>query len=282
MADPLLTSVLLGVYVGVIPVYLGLFPAPLVRRMPERWLDVLVALTVGVLAFLLIDVGAEAFEMAQKLVAGLQVAAPAQAAVPPIDRAIFDIVGLEVAEYLGPILVVIGLTVGLLALVLIGRRTASAKGEPATRAERSVRLAMLVAAGIGLHNLGEGLAVGAAVGGGNVALAGLLIAGFAIHNTTEGLAILGPLGEQRVGLRRLAVMGALAGVPTIAGALIGLLFFSNALAVLFFALAAGAILYVILEIVASLGSSLSNQPRVYAGFLAGFVLMYVTGLFVAI
>ncbi|HVL47492.1 MAG TPA: ZIP family metal transporter [Candidatus Thermoplasmatota archaeon] len=277
--DPIVTAVLLGLYVGVIPVYLGLFPAPLMRRLGDKWLDGLVALSVGVLLFLLIDVAAEGMEMGNKLNAAMQVPAAGDASVPPIDEALFGLVGPALAPWLGPALVFVGLSAGILSLVWVANRRGAAVAASEDPAARRLRLAALVALGIGLHNLGEGLAVGAAVAGGNMALAGLLVVGFALHNVTEGVAILAPASRDRLSLGRLAWLGGLAGVPTILGALLGILFFSNALGVLFFAIAAGAVLYVIVEVLLALGRDFSNSYVGYGGLIAGFAIMLLTAQF---
>ncbi|HWL65453.1 MAG TPA: ZIP family metal transporter, partial [Actinomycetota bacterium] len=145
-------------------------------------------------------------------------------------------------------------------------------------------LAYLISSGIGLHNLGEGLAVGAALAAGEFALGTFLIVGFALHNTTEGLAIVAPLGaeERRPSLWHFVGLGAVAGVPTIAGALLGGYAFTPGWATFAFGLAAGAIAQVVWKI----GRGLPEQGRLStaygaAGFLLGLAVMYVTGLFTA-
>jgi zinc transporter ZupT len=140
-------------------------------------------------------------------------------------------------------------------------------------------LAYLIAAGIGLHNLGEGLAVGAALTAGEVALGTFLIVGFALHNTTEGLAIVAPLGtdEKRPGLRHFVLLGAIAGVPTIFGAWAGGFAFSPVWGSFAFGIAAGAIAQVVWAIGRSMRER-AGSGMAALGFCVGLVTMYATGL----
>ena len=241
---------LLGVYIGVIPVAVGLLWFPALRRASKRWLAFFLALTVGLLAFLLIDTIEE----------GLEIAGEAAGALNGV--ALFGI----------------GAIVSVLALMVVER----VLGRRRSGAPSGLGLAYLIAAGIGLHNLGEGLAVGAALAAGEVALGTFLILGFAVHNTTEGLAIVSPLGSQesRPGLGHLVALGAIAGVPTIFGAWLGGFAFSPAWGALAFGVAAGAIAQVVWTVGRSLptGHGLGSAFGA-AGFAAGLLVMYVTGLF---
>jgi zinc transporter ZupT len=145
-------------------------------------------------------------------------------------------------------------------------------------------LAYLIAAGIGLHNLGEGLAVGAALAAGEVALGTFLVAGFALHNTTEGLAIVAPIGREgtRPGIRHLVALGALAGLPAIAGAWAGGFAFSPGPAAFAFGVAAGAIAQVVWAVARSMKGDESLTSRWgAAGFVLGLLVMYSTGLLTA-
>jgi ZIP family zinc transporter len=146
---------------------------------------------------------------------------------------------------------------------------------------RGLQLAYLIAAGIGLHNLGEGLAVGAALANGNVALGTALVVGFVLHNATEGLAIAGPLGgdQKPVGVGHLIGLVLLAGGPAIPGTVVGGVAMQPALTALAFGLAAGAIA----QVLSQLGTSLLRAGALgrgvgAGGLLAGFTLMYMTGL----
>jgi zinc transporter ZupT len=242
---------LLGLYIGVIPVAIGLLWFPALRRASKSWLGFLLALTVGLLAFLLIDTIAE----------GLEIAEGAAAA--------FD----------GIALFAMGALAAVLVLSVVERMT-SRKG----RTMAGLGLAYLIAAGIGLHNLGEGLAVGAALAAGEIALGTFLILGFALHNTTEGLAIVSPLGldKDRPPLRHFIALGAIAGIPTIFGAWAGGFIFSAAWGAFAFGIAAGAIAQVIWTITRSLPRDAGLASSFGAvGFAAGLAIMYVTGLFTA-
>jgi zinc transporter ZupT len=146
-------------------------------------------------------------------------------------------------------------------------------------------LALLMAIGIGLHNFGEGLAIGAAFALGEAALGTLLIIGFMLHNASEGLAIVAPLGGERVRLADLVGLGVVGGAPTIAGALLGGLFYSPVFSVLFLAMGAGAIAQVLVQIAKQVAGQrpipqfLAEAPAL-AGLFAGFAVMYATGMIV--
>jgi ZIP family zinc transporter len=156
---------------------------------------------------------------------------------------------------------------------------------------KPLAISLMIAIGIGLHNFGEGLAIGAAVLLGEIALSTFLIVGFTLHNTTEGLAIVAPLAKSRkLMLRRLVLMGVIAGAPTIAGAWIGGFLYSPIATIIFLSIGAGAIF----QVVYSIGSwvlrptndngkksrIVSVNKFTIAGFAIGMVIMYVTGLLV--
>jgi len=248
---------LLGLYIGVIPVAVGLLWYSSLRRASKRWINFFLAFTVGLLSFLLVDTVSEGFDLAS--------AAPAA----------LNGLGLFALGALGAVF-------GLLALEgwLEQRKRKTARAS----SDAGLALAYLIAAGIGLHNMGEGLAVGSALATGETALGTFLVLGFALHNTTEGLAIVSPLGEtsQRPSLWHFAALGALAGVPAILGAWLGGFAFTPAWASLAFGLAAGAIALVLWQISKSMAGGKGLTTRLGpAGFLTGFVFMYATGLFVA-
>jgi len=256
-AEYLLAFTLIGLYVGVIPVALGLLWFPVVGKLGRTGLEVLLALTVGLLAFLFIDAVHEGLEAA--------------AATP--------------GSYQGVVLFVASAVCAYLALEgfgawLRGRRVrAKAGGSP------GFILALLIAVGIGLHNFGEGLAIGAAYALGEAALGTLLVIGFTLHNTTEGLAILAPIARERPSIATLVRLGLIGGVPTIAGAWAGGLAYSPVLAVLFLGLGAGAIAQVALQIAHQIAGERPLSERfatapVMIGLLAGFGVMYATGLLV--
>ena len=146
------------------------------------------------------------------------------------------------------------------------------------------QLALLVAAGIGLHNLGEGVAIGASYSAGALALGAFLVVGFALHNTTEGLAIVAPIAHLRTSLRRLALLGLLAGAPAVLGAWIGAAAFNASLAAFLFGFGAGAIVQVIVQLSPTLrdDSGRTLHPTAVSGLLAGMALMFATGLLVSV
>jgi zinc transporter ZupT len=249
---------LIGLYVGVIPVVIGLLWFPFVSRVSARGMDFLLALTIGLLAFLFVDGTSEGLESA----------------------------GLLPASYQGVVLFALAAAGAYLALEGIGRWVRSRRPSMAERGG-GWALALLIAIGIGLHNFGEGLAIGSAFALGEAALGTLLIVGFTLHNTTEGLAIIAPLARerQRPSITGLATLGLVGGVPTIAGAWLGGFVYSPVWSVLFLAIGVGAIAQVVGQIVRQMSTeeptiaTLARGP-VLAGLFAGFVVMYVTGMLV--
>lgn len=247
---------LLGLYIGVIPVAIGLCWLPALRRASDRWLGFFLAFTIGLLAFLFVDTVAEGLEFAAQTAAALD----------------------------GLLLFAISALAAAMALVALGdrlgRQTGSrSAGQP--RALGGLALAYFIAAGIGLHNLGEGLAVGAALAAGEVALGTFLVLGFAIHNTTEGLAIVAPIRSEadRPALWHFVALGALAGAPTIAGALAGGFTLSPAWSAIAFGIAAGTIAQVIWAVGRGAGKDGALRSSFgLLGFLGGLLFMYLTGL----
>ncbi|MFN2388311.1 MAG: ZIP family metal transporter [Actinomycetota bacterium] len=251
-----LVYALLGLYIGVIPVAIGLLWFPALRRASARWLAFFLAFTVGLLVFLLLDTVAEGLELAGQAGAALD--------------------GLSLFGA--------GLLAAVLCLVVLDRSLEGRRGRGAARGASGLALAYLVAGGIGLHNLGEGLAVGAALAAGEIALGTFLVVGFAVHNTTEGLAIVAPLGKerQRPSLLHFVGLGVVAGAPTIAGALAGGFAFSAAWSALAFGVAAGAIAVVVWQIARSIRTDAGLTSVIGAvGLLVGFLFMYATGLLAA-
>jgi zinc transporter, ZIP family len=258
-AEPrqLLAFTLIGLYVGVIPVALGLMWFPLVARLGAKGLDVLLAVTVGLLLFLLVDAAHEGLEAA----AGLP------------------------GSYQGTALFIAALVGSYLGLESFGQWLRARRARVAPGEATSAVLALLIAAGIGLHNFGEGLAIGAAFALGEAALGTLLVIGFTLHNTTEGLAIVAPIAKDRPSIAQLVKLGLIGGVPTIAGAWAGGLVYSPIVPVIFLGLGAGAIAQVALQIARqmaggrTIASHFAGVP-VMSGLVAGFLIMLVTGMLV--
>ena len=242
---------LIGLLVGVLPIALGLAWLPSLRRASPNWLAAFMALTAGLLTFLALEALAEAFELQAGLPSGVG--------------------GLGV--------VLLGVVSTYLLLTFLSRRLVGGEG-----AAGGLALATLVAVGIGLHNLGEGLAIGTSFAVGELALGTFFVVGFMVHNVTEGLGIAAPIAERgTVSLRRLAALALIAGAPAIPGAWLGGFVTSDVLGVLFFAGAAGAALEVVVEVgryVARKAPGGLSSSYVLGGFLAGIAVMYVTGLLI--
>ena len=249
---------LIGLYVGVIPVVIGLLWFPFLTRLSARGMDFLLALTIGLLVFLLVDGTQEGLEAAGQLPESFQ----------------------------GGVLFAMAAAGAYLLLEGIGSWLKK-HGRDADEGYRAWVLAVLIAVGIGLHNFGEGLAIGSAFALGEAALGTLLIIGFTLHNTTEGLAIVSPLARarQRASIADLAKLGLIGGVPTIGGAWLGGFVYSPVWSVAFLAIGVGAIAQVVGQIVrqmtreGSAAAMLGTRP-VLAGLFAGFAVMYVTGMLV--
>ncbi len=247
---------LLGIYVGVIPIALGMLWLPWIRRIPPSWLRFVMALTVGLLGFLAIDATLEGLELA----------------------------GAGSQAFGGQALVFIGAAVAFLALTGVSAWLRDRRRSAAGRGASAGSLATLIAVGIGLHNLGEGLAIGTAYTTGALALGAFLVVGFALHNTTEGLAIVAPIARARPTLGRLGALGLIAGAPAVLGAWIGAAAFNTSVAAFLFGAGAGAIIQVIVQLAPSLRDEQGRtlHPRAVGGLLAGLALMFATGLLVSV
>lgn len=242
---------LLGIYVGFIPVGLGLLWFPILRRLGRTGMQAILSLTVGLLVFLLIDTLMEAFEIIT--------------ATPGV--------------FGGSTLVWLIAIVAFLALVAAGHRRG---GASAARLGIAYRIGL----GIGLHNLGEGLAIGAAFALGEAALGTFLVIGFTLHNITEGIGIAAPIARERPAWWHFVSLAALAGLPAVAGVWIGGFSYSAMAAAGFLALGAGAIAQVVYEV----GKLIARQsaedgtpvisPATFGGFAAGIAIMYATALLV--
>ena len=240
---------LIGLYVGIIPVAIGMLWLPWMRQLDKRWLQFLLALTIGLLVFLGIDAAIEGLDL-----------------------------GASGAESLG------GGALMWLGAALAYLLLAGVDGWLARRGGGGERVALLVAIGIGLHNLGEGLVIGSAYAIGSLALGAALVVGFAIHNTTEGIAIVAPVADQRPRVSRLAVLGLIAGAPAILGAWIGASAFDPNLAAFMFGVGVGAIARVVVQIAPQVRDSAGRllHPMAATGLAAGLGLMYVTSLLISV
>lgn len=242
---------LIGLYVGVIPIFLGIFWLPALRTLRKEWITFLLAVTVGLLIYLGLDTLVEAIDES----AGLA------------------------GAYQGIGLIGIGAVTSYLLLDMVGK--AGVKDRSAT--DSRLAIAWRIALGIGIHNLGEGLAIGAAYNVGEIALGTFLVVGFIIQNITEGLGIIAPILKDKPSLSQLAWLGLVGGAPAILGAWIGGFAPSPFLAVLFLAIGTGAIFQVAVEIWKMIQKD--NQDRLasamtFSGVLVGMLMLWATGLIV--
>lgn len=243
------TYALIGLLVGVLPVAAGMAFFPVLREAPRRHLNAILAFTLGLLAFLAVDTVEDGLELSGEIPGAFQ--------------------GL--ALFAGAALLAI---LGVLAI----ERGLRSRGTGAAT------LAVLIAIGIGLHNLGEGLLIGSAFALGSLALGSTLILGFALHNVTEGPAIVAPLARDgRLPWARFLGLAALAGLPTVAGAWIGAFASGGVLPVVFFGLGAGAILVVFVQLAGAMrrqeGGLVTTGNLV--AFAVGYGIMLATGLLLA-
>jgi ZIP family zinc transporter len=247
----LIPQAYLGAFVGILPVAIGLMFYPALRGVGRRGMDFLLALTIGLLAFLLVDMGEEAL----------------------------DIAGETAALFQGHLMVIFAAAASFLLLFAVGRRAGTPNG---------MALSAYIALGIGLHNLGEGLAIGAAFASGAVGLGSFLVLGFTLHNITEGIGIAAPLVKLHPRFIAFVGLALLAGAPAIVGMWLGSLAYSPQWTALALAIGAGAIIQVIVEVGAFLARSSGIgwaafvSPRVLAGLAIGVAFMYGTAMAVAI
>jgi zinc transporter ZupT len=243
---------LVGLYVGVIPVFLGIFWFPALRQLGRSWKIFLMAVTVGLLIFLGLDTLVEALDNAAK------------------TPGLFQGVGL----------IGIGVVSTFLLLDAISQKqTSIGRNE----SEKRLSLAYMIALGIGIHNLGEGLAIGAAYSVGEISLGTFLVVGFMIQNITEGLGIIAPVLRDRPAIRSLIWLGLIGGAPAILGAWIGGFASSATLATVFLAVGAGAIFEVVYEIVKLIQKDTEQQSMpilILSGVFTGMMLLWVTGLII--
>jgi ZIP family zinc transporter len=245
-----LYSALLGLVAGLIPVYLGLIPLPFFRKLSAPKKSLLISFSVGILLFLFADVTGSAVKLSE-----------------------------QVGGY-GSLFFAVGLIIGVgvpYAISSRRHRAGDSSSFIASGVDRSLT-AYIISAAIGLHNLGEGLALGSAYAAGQFALTTVLLIGFALHNGTEGIAISGPVSDIQFRLKDPVLMGFLAGFPTIIGSVIGALFYSDLAGALFFSIAAGALLYVVVTLLRNAESARSTL----IGLVIGILIMYFTDLLLTI
>jgi ZIP family zinc transporter len=247
-ASSLALLALVGLLLGLAPVATGLLAYPGLRSLPPQWIRFVLALTVGLLLYLLIDTLSEGLE----------------AAAASIDR------------FRAQTAVWVSALITCALLLAVGRRHGAAP--------EGLKLSLFIALGIGLHNLGEGLAVGAAISAGEAALATFLVIGFTIHNVSEGFGIATPLIDRRPSFAAFAGLAALAGLPAIAGVWLGAQAVSPLWTAICFGIGAGAILQVIIEMTALIarrdGQRALATPASLGGLVAGLAVMYLTALLV--
>lgn len=250
-ATQLKLQALIGIFVGIVPIVFGLMFYPVLRDVGQSGMNFLLALTIGLLSFLLVDSIFEALEIAEN----------------------------SAAMFQGPVMVILVAAATFILLMAVGQR-----GGPPT----GISLSIFIALGIGLHNLGEGLAIGAAFAAGSAGLGTFLILGFTLHNITEGIGIAAPILKKRPPLWVFAGLALLAGFPAVIGMWLGSLAFSPQWSALALAVGAGAILQVVVQVGAyvmrsnQLNLDTFLKPSVLSGLTSGVAIMYITAALVKI
>lgn len=246
-----------------VTIFVGLLIAK-IPRVSEKTKGFLNAVSTGILIFMLVEIMGKVIESVEELLEA------ARGGFPQMTHALTF-----------GALAMVGLAVGLLSMVYFENAfIRGGKDESPEPGRKAWRLAFMIALGIGLHNLTEGLAIAQAFSWGNEKLSVFLAFGFALHNATEGFGIAAPLSGQRPSWSRLFWLGVLAGGPTLLGAIIGTYWQSDNLRFLSFGLAAGAILYIIGELM-HLGRHLKGEAIVEIGLLVGFALAFATEMGIA-
>ena len=244
----------IGTYVGIIPVMIGLLWLPFIKKISKSKYHFFLALTAGLLLFLGIDSVEEAFDVSiENLSTSLN----------------------------GVLLIATTTVLSFLGLYYTSEKLTS-RADSLT-ISKPVAIGLMIAIGIGLHNFGEGLAIGAAVGLGSIAFSTFLIIGFALHNTTEGLAIAAPMSRGKLMVGKLILLGIIAGAPAIFGAWVGGFAYSPFSSVIFLSIGAGAIfqvIVIILKWIREEGDKNLSSLSVVTGFGMGMLIMYLTSIMI--
>ncbi len=245
---------IIGTYVGIIPVMIGLLWLPFIKKISKSKYHFFLALTAGLLLFLGIDSIEEAFEVANENLS---------------------------SNFNGVLLITTTIVLSFLGLYYASEKLT--KKADSLGISKPIAIGLMIAIGIGLHNFGEGLAIGSALGLGSIAFSTFLIVGFALHNTTEGLAIAAPLSREKNVIKKLLGLGLIAGTPAIFGAWVGGFAFSPFSSVIFISIGAGAIFQVIvivLKWIRDEGDDNLSSASVVSGFAMGMLIMYLTSILV--
>ena len=244
---------MIGFLIGVVPIMIGLLWYPFIKKLGKNTFNFFLSFTMGLLIFLGIDAVLEASEISEKHLSSI---------------------------FNGELLIATVVILSFLSLYGVGQKLI--KTSNLSTLSKGLVISLMIAIGIGLHNLGEGLAVGAAIALGEVALSTFLIIGFAMHNTTEGLAIAAPLTNSKAKIAKMIGLGLIAGVPAIFGCWIGGFSFSPLFTLIFLAIGAGAIFQVVISIFQYMKekSDLLSNTSLFAGISAGLIVMYLTSVII--
>ena len=244
---------MIGFLIGVVPIMIGLLWYPFIKKLGKNTFNFFLAFTMGLLIFLGIDAVLEASEISEKHLSSI---------------------------FNGELLIATVVILSFLSLYGVGQKLI--KTNNLSTLSKGLVISLMIAIGIGLHNLGEGLAVGAAIALGEVALSTFLIIGFAMHNTTEGLAIAAPLTNSKAKIAKMIGLGLIAGVPAIFGCWIGGFSFSPLFTLIFLAIGAGAIFQVVISIFQYMKdkSDLLSNTSLFAGVSVGLIVMYLTSVII--
>ena len=244
---------MIGFLIGVVPIMIGLLWYPFIKKLGKNAFNFFLAFTMGLLIFLGIDAVLEASEISEKHLSSI---------------------------FNGELLIATVVILSFLSLYGIGQKLI--KTDNLSTMSKGLTISLMIAIGIGLHNLGEGLAVGAAIALGEVALSTFLIVGFATHNTTEGLAIAAPLTSSKAKIAKMVGLGLIAGAPAIFGCWIGGFSFSPLFTLIFLAIGAGAIFQVVISIFHYMKdkSDLLSSTSLFAGVSVGLIVMYLTSVII--